>query len=145
MTIERNCKTVSDPHKLLRDLSGDCSFFILLGKTHILFWGKTWCNHLSSHALWLWALVLGRQHLTFLKRLSLFLYLATHLTVTVYRSVSILLHRKSASQVPAMEQKYKASVSWYLSKAQLIEICLWRIMWGTWNLSFFLNTLKISS
>lgn len=127
VTIERNCKTTSDPHKLLRDFSDDCSFFILLGKTQIVFWGKTSYSHLSSHALLMWALVLGRQHLAFLKRLSLLLYLATHLTVKAYWSASTLLHRKSASQVPALEQKQSLflytyqKLSWWKSS---LEDCL---------------------
>lgn len=122
MTIERNYKTASDPHKLPRDLSGDGSFFTLLGKTKIVFWGKTWHGHLSSHALLVWAFVLGRQHFAFPKRWSLLLFLATHLSVGAYWSASALLHRKSASQVPVMEEKHRGSESLYLSKAQLMEI-----------------------
>lgn len=92
------------------------------GKPKSFFWGKSWCSHLYFRALWTWALVLVRQHLIFLKRLSVFLCLPTQLTVQASWFAFTLQHRKSASQVPVMEHKHRALMSLYLSEAQLIEI-----------------------
>lgn len=120
MTTERNCKTASDPHKLPRDLSGDGSFFILLGKTKIVFWGKTWHGHLSFHALLMWAFVLGRQHFAFLKRLSLLLYLATHLLEHIDLPLPCCIENLQA-RCQSWRRNTEA-LSLYLSKAQLMEI-----------------------
>lgn len=144
MTIERNCKTTSDPHRLLRDLSGDCSFFILFAENPNCFLRKDLVlSFVHSHTLWVWALVLGTQPLAFLKGLSLFLYLAAHLAGRVCWSASTWLHK--ICKLGASHGAETKPVSLNLSKAQLVKI-LFGGFWGTWNLlSFFLNTLKSSS
>lgn len=57
----------------------------------------------------MWAVVLVRQHLTFLKRLSLFLYWAD----SAYWSAFTLQYRHSPNQVPVMKYKHSSYVSTY--------------------------------
>lgn len=84
------------------------------------------------HALWMWVLVLTRQHLTFL----VFRCRGTQPTVKAYWSAFTLQHGKYASQVPSIN---KVLIFLYLSKAPLMEIIFGRLSEKIWSLSIFLN------